>query len=456
MGRPVREQGPRAVYDNDHFTPSRELQRLLDQPFVPEPRRDPDFERLLREPFIPERDKPRDVPAKSPFRPRSPSPGIGRKLPPGIGPLGKVLEPDPLGLLDRVVPIFLPTGPYKLTMPGWELTGRDFWENTCNNAPYDMVSVRKRIEPWAVPIVNWGCFPGQLLLEPGEEYAHPLGRKANVKITMPEDVGTITFGTETHELNDYKYGIFGKTYERNAHTFTAPPFEIWQRRSPAPWPAPDPNLVRELLPGPRPDPWKIPELTAPAPLPESQPMPEAGPGVSLAPGAYGYGFSWSPYTGLKPHKPADPGKSTPDKGRRNRKLETWHAKLRVAIFRAVDVLSEGAEVVDAFFDALPKDVKKRWNEKCGRKSNNFDGDQVGQYGIDNADCKLRALYYNWHKVDMNEAVQNLLANAIEDTIVGNIERRLPRQSNPVTHDLPLAASDFADWLVETAVEVLKR
>jgi hypothetical protein len=86
----------------------------------------------------------------------------------------------------------------------------------------------------------------------------------------------------------------------------------------------------------------------------------------------------------------------------------------------LDRLSEAAEVVTAIYDALPKDVRKRWDRDpaTGKKRKFRDGDQMGQYGLDGADWKLQALAANWHKVDINEAVKNILANHLEDKLYG--------------------------------------
>lgn len=94
------------------------------------------------------------------------------------------------------------------------------------------------------------------------------------------------------------------------------------------------------------------------------------------------------------------------------------------VLAVLDAVSEGAEVVDAFYEALPKKVQDNWD--CNRNAAFIDS--AGQYGIDNADCKLGALWHNWHKVDMNKAVQNIVANHIEDKVIGGIQRMIPPNS----------------------------
>src|SRR3546814_8177011 len=84
------------------------------------------------------------------------------------------------------------------------------------------------------------------------------------------------------------------------------------------------------------------------------------------------------------------------------------ARIGISIFKVLDSVSEAAEVVDALYEALPEDVKKRW----GRDRR--PGDSFGQYGLEGADWKLEALYYNWSKVDSEQAVKNLVKNRSEE------------------------------------------
>ena len=99
----------------------------------------------------------------------------------------------------------------------------------------------------------------------------------------------------------------------------------------------------------------------------------------------------------------------------------------IALYKALDAVSESAEVVDAVYDALPKDVRKRWEKerfpdaRWIRDKNTGEwvrvgverpGDNFGQYGIDGADWKLQALYYNWHKVDVEKAIKNIIKNEL--------------------------------------------
>lgn len=98
------------------------------------------------------------------------------------------------------------------------------------------------------------------------------------------------------------------------------------------------------------------------------------------------------------------------KREKQRKAITKTRAIAIGLYRAVDAASEGAEIIGAVFDALPDDVKKRWKEPDRM------GDSFGQYGLGGADWKLRALWYNWHKVDVEQAVKNIIKNQLSDSI----------------------------------------
>lgn len=91
------------------------------------------------------------------------------------------------------------------------------------------------------------------------------------------------------------------------------------------------------------------------------------------------------------------------------------------ILNALDIVSEASEFVGAFYDALPDDVKEKWDQK-GRGLI----DNAGQYGIDGADYKLNALWHNWHKVDIEQAIKNVIANELQDKILGKYQQALPK------------------------------
>ena len=123
---------------------------------------------------------------------------------------------------------------------------------------------------------------------------------------------------------------------------------------------------------------------------------------------------------------------------RERKVMSKSKLFSIWFTRAMDAISEGADIVDAIFEALPEDVKKKWK----KKSRGF-GDEAGQYGIDGADWKLAALFYNWEKVDIEIAIKNLIKNGLEDAIIGGYQAHLPNNTGSAMEEGEKA---FAKWL----------
>lgn len=128
-----------------------------------------------------------------------------------------------------------------------------------------------------------------------------------------------------------------------------------------------------------------------------------------------------PFGGITPRQPP--------RGRQKEK------KARSGIFlllRVLDRISESAEVVDALFDALPCKIKKQALNKCRNKS---PIDNFGQYGIDRAECKAKALWDHWDQLDVEVGLANIVRNEIEDQLYGKMYQNLPRNigsaANPV-------------------------
>lgn len=137
-----------------------------------------------------------------------------------------------------------------------------------------------------------------------------------------------------------------------------------------------------------------------------------------------------------PRVPRAPRSRNPRKRTRERKQKgPIQTVLRIA-----DFLSESAELVGAFYDALPKKTKDKWG--CDKLKRGL-LDSAGQYGIDGADCKLQALWHNWHKVDIDKGIKNAIANEIQDRILGELQRRVPVNTGRTTDD---AMKEINEWI----------
>lgn len=152
----------------------------------------------------------------------------------------------------------------------------------------------------------------------------------------------------------------------------------------------------------------------------------------------------------RPVRPSRPRLRVPPRKREKEgKPGTRAKRLMVWFFHALDVTSEFAEIVDAFYEALPKETKDKW--KCNRSD--FGIDVAGQYGIDNADCKAKALWHNWHKLDFTKAVENVIKNAIQDEMLGFIQRVIPRNSGSAFDDALRQFNEDMEVILDEGVDL---
>lgn len=153
-----------------------------------------------------------------------------------------------------------------------------------------------------------------------------------------------------------------------------------------------------------------------------------------------------------------PRPTRPDRRTRERKVK---GPLQT-VLKILDIVSEGSELVGAFYDALPKETRQKWEEayagghyaKVGGKwkwiiDSRGLIDNAGQYGIDGADWKARALWHNWHKVDIEQAIKNVIANEFQDKILGQYQRLLPKNIGHVADAGSLGLNDLINLFNDT-------
>lgn len=387
---------------------------------------------------------PRERPARPLFKvPPKVNPGFGSK---------------PIPKSPRPMPHYRVPGFRVLPWLGLGLTVVDLVDNvvvTRKADPYDRVPegfCLRAICEWEKP-ANWlgtvrlstlvdgpiGCGPTATVCINGQGMANT---QILADVPYGEDIvwdkARASFGLW------YPYALGGGSVVRNQHWKTyrrlsaSKPFIIpFEPFALAPYDMLDPNIMRDL-PGSEPYPAEPP----PAPLPDPA------------------GGEWQWRSDGPPNPPPRPHTRQPPRGRnKERKARSRSAAIGIALFRALDWISEAAEVVDALYDALPKDVKARWGRD--RDGRGFI-DQAGQYGIDGADWKLQALYHNWHKVDVPQAIKNIVKNGVEDKVIGGISRTVPKQViNAFERQLPngksispeLYISRFVDWVFDEGIEL---
>ena len=134
-----------------------------------------------------------------------------------------------------------------------------------------------------------------------------------------------------------------------------------------------------------------------------------------------------------------PRSPTQTRRRRERKVISRTKAITIVLFNALDTISEGAEIIDAFYDALP--AHRQTCEKDGRGLI----DNAGQYGIDRADCKAQQVWKHLAEVDAGLALHNIMKNALEDKLVGAVAGKLPVNIGRA-NESPVAISNLIDYL----------
>lgn len=250
------------------------------------------------------------------------------------------------------------------------------------------------------------------------------------------------------------------------YTPATPAIQTYPMRMPNLNPAPDPNN----WPAPRrnvePEPG-YPPVGSPL-FPRSPFVPPTLPQIGIYPGT---GGSLITETATGPvgaaivtsGKPPAPGKLGPvaKPGRRVKetKKQRGPARLGRMLFKILDELSEGCEVIDALFDALPNDAKKAamkkqgyvWSPSAKKYVLPGDGslkasdqtteafrpqgagsrafvDQFGQYGADGCEWKAAALYANADRLDVCGGIQNIFKNFLEDKLHGVTHKYRPKNT----------------------------
>jgi len=168
-------------------------------------------------------------------------------------------------------------------------------------------------------------------------------------------------------------------------------------------PAPNPNTPVALVPSLPP----VPDMIPPD-LPAPDPVAKWETGAMDAPTP-----KW-----WKGQQPRMTPSAPPPKGTEERKAYSKVRGAGAALAAAMDRLSEGAEVVDAIYKALPPELRAKIESNPAHSDKRGWADQFGQYGIAGADWKLVAIYQNVDKLDVAQAFKNIIVNEAEDRVYG--------------------------------------
>ena len=229
--------------------------------------------------------------------------------------------------------------------------------------------------------------------------------------------------------------------------YVVPAISPWARPAPdaAFQPAIDPNIWRAIPSRPaRP----ISPVTSPNPFAPNSPSQGLVPMVLPTMRYEGQiGEPVPPIRGRpQPKKPPrqDPKKPN-DPPVKERKSKAKSAAAVAALFAALDVVSEAAEVVDAFYEALPQHIKDE--AEANARADGGLIDNAGQYGIDGADWKGQAVWDNWDLVDIDQALKNVVVNEMQDKFLGTIHQNTPANKGSAVDGGMKAANKAFEWAV---------
>lgn len=233
---------------------------------------------------------------------------------------------------------------------------------------------------------NWTMFVSDSRLTPARRMRHD-------QVWWRDDTGTGTFDTD---LNN-------------------------QPVQPALQPALDPNVVRRMDPD---------EDLAPKPVIQPQEAPQ--PAVP--------NWHWTE----APTKPRPNQWTRPRPRQRETKVLSRTARMGIFLWKLMDNVSELTEIAAAFYKALPKSVRDRWD--CGS------GVNIGQYGSDVNACMLKALWHNYNKIDPDTAFMNVAKNVAEDMTIGQFHKLLGQLLPPgVSIEKTAVTTALAPWQVEAYI-----
>lgn len=157
---------------------------------------------------------------------------------------------------------------------------------------------------------------------------------------------------------------------------------------------------------PGPAPWAP---ARPAPRPPAKPWEK--PGEIVNPG-----------TIPRPaYRPGFIPRAVPARMEKQTKVAFAPAGVAPRLFEWLERFSEFADVVNALYEALPADVRRRYDPAIQRQGDLLGGIGGGGRQAEATNIKLQALWNNLGQLDGQQAAANLLVNMVEDMAVGATE-----------------------------------
>lgn len=235
----------------------------------------------------------------------------------------------------------------------------------------------------------------------------------------------------------------------------APPKPVAMRPRYNARPPLNPNIARGV-------PSIPPIVFSPQTDPENGLAPGLDPAAEPQPGLSPWGKTWTDAGVID----TPPGfRVPPGEGEVERKTTSRSKQALIAIFKALDVLSEYGELVAVFYDAIDKTARRDYEKKYlgghwvkwqgkwhwwldPKLSPKYRGfiDSAGQYGISGTDWKAPAIAALWEHIDTDKAFRGILANVSEDFLIGHLNRTVgdvykgPKSGLPFLGDVSQAIS----------------
>lgn len=264
---------------------------------------------------------------------------------------------------------------------GWSACGQ------CATPPGPPTHQRSNAAPPGASTCNFAsiCLPGQALTS-SVPYGSPVQAGHRALVVYSQTQITPARGTVV------------TVYGRSGTEATYPP-RYRPTIQPDPYPVGDPEALPIKRPVETPRPMPIwPGIRPPAPRDRPEPplamarspVRNGSPAMGVRQGRRpAVGVS----TGTAPREPSGP---------RERERKFLASPLLMAVLRAYEGLTELDDFVDAIWESLPKKLRTK-------------GQRVGMAQ------KLLDIYNNADSISITDAVANLMANAIEDAIVGRLQ-----------------------------------
>jgi len=144
--------------------------------------------------------------------------------------------------------------------------------------------------------------------------------------------------------------------------------------------------------------------------------------------------------GLKPNASRKASHKLRPKGRKEKESKAYiSSKFRRAVWWAANIVTEACDVVDAFYDAIPFKERQKYEKSLARFGSwrnweryeytqrnlpNWAKEENQLFGKGAGACRMKAyaVWEDWEKVDLGQAMKNVIYQQMQDTIIGSTSK----------------------------------